>query len=146
VVDMMTPFAVQSGFALSTDLANLPDGSFDKDAITQILVNLVDNAIKYAKDAQDKTLCVRTHVRDQRVILEVEDHGPGIGHAQQRHIFDPFYRTESESTRQTQGSGLGLALVKRFVEAHQGSIEIQKAHPTGAIFRVTLCLGTRGRR
>ncbi len=137
----MTPFAVQNGFALSTDYSDLSNRSFDKDAITQILVNLVDNAIKYAKDAQDKTICVRTRVKDQHVILEVEDHGPGIAHAQQRHIFEPFYRTESESTRQTQGSGLGLALVKRFVEAHHGNIEIQKAHPTGAIFRVTLCLG-----
>jgi len=142
VVDMMTPFAVQSGFTLSTDFADLPAQSFDRDAVTQIVVNLVDNAIKYAKDAQDKTLWVRTQIKDLQAILEVEDHGPGIPHAQQRHIFDPFYRTESESTRQTQGSGLGLALVKRFVEAHHGSIEIQKAHPTGAIFRVTLCLGT----
>ena len=144
VVDMMTPFAVQSGFTLCADFAELPDRSFDKDAITQILVNLVDNAIKYAKDAQDKTLCVRTRVKDQQVILEVEDHGPGIPHAQQRHIFDPFYRTESESTRQTQGSGLGLTLVKRFSEAHNGTIEILKAQPTGAIFRVTLDLGVRG--
>ena len=141
VADMMTPFAVQSGFTLNTDLADLPAQAFDKDAITQIMVNLVDNAIKYAKDAQDKTLCVRTRGKDRHVILEVEDHGPGIPHAQQRHIFDPFYRTETESTRQTQGTGLGLALVKRFVEAHQGSIEILNAHPTGAIFRVTLCLG-----
>ncbi len=141
VVDMMTPFAVQSGFTLNTDLADLPAQSFDKDAITQIMVNLVDNAIKYAKDAKDKTLHIRTLARDRHVILEVEDHGPGIPHAQQRHIFDPFYRTESESTRQAQGTGLGLALVKRFVDAHQGSIEILSVHPTGAIFRVTLCLG-----
>ena len=91
-----------------------------------------------------RLICVRSLMQAQRVILEVEDHGPGIAHAQQRHIFEPFYRTESESTRQTQGTGLGLALVKRFAEAHQGSIEIFGAQPTGAIFRVTLFAGMRG--
>jgi len=144
VVDMMTPFAVQNGFTLKTEFADLDAQSFDKDAITQILVNLVDNAIKYARDAQDKIICVRTLAKDRHVILEVEDHGPGIPKTQQRKIFDPFYRTESESTRQTQGTGLGLALVKGFVEAHQGSIEILPAQPTGTIFRVTLELGVRG--
>ncbi len=144
VVEMMTPFAAQHGFSLNTDLTDLASQTFDKDAITQIVVNLVDNAIKYAKDSQDKTICIRTFTRDQHTILEVEDHGPGIPHAQQRHIFDPFYRTENESTRQTQGTGLGLALVKRFTEAHQGTIEILNAQPTGALFRVTLCLGVRG--
>lgn len=144
VVDMMTPFAMQNGFTLCTEFADLAAQSFDKDAITQIVVNLIDNGIKYAKDAQDKTLYVRTLVKDQHVLLEVEDRGPGIPHAQHRKIFDPFYRTESESTRQTQGTGLGLALVKRFVEAHQGTIEILSAHPTGAIFRVTLDLGAGG--
>ena len=144
VVDMMTPFAVQNGFTLNTELADLPAQSFDKDAVAQILVNLVDNAVKYAKDAQDKTLCVRSMARGKHVILEVEDHGPGIPHAQQRHLFEPFYRTECESTRQTQGSGLGLALVKRFVEAHQGTIEILPAQPTGVIFRVILLSGIGG--
>jgi signal transduction histidine kinase len=143
VVEMMTPFAAQNDFSLNTDLADLTSQTFDKDAITQIVVNLVDNAIKYAKDSQDKTICIRTLTRDQHTILEVEDHGPGIPHTQQRHIFDPFYRTENESTRQTQGTGLGLALVKRFTEAHQGTIEILNAQPTGALFRVTLRLGVR---
>lgn len=144
VVEMMTPFATQNGFAISTQLTDLPSQAFDKDAMTQILVNLIDNAVKYAKDAEDKTICVRSLMRNRQVILEVEDHGPGIAHAQQRHIFEPFYRTESESTRQTQGTGLGLALVKRFAEAHQGSIEILGAQPTGAIFRVILCSGVAG--
>jgi signal transduction histidine kinase len=141
VVDMMSPFALQNGFTLCTEFVDLEAQSFDKDAITQIAVNLIDNAIKYAKDAKDKTICVRTGVKDQHVLLEVEDHGPGIPHAQRQKIFNPFYRTESESTRHTQGTGLGLALVKRFVEAHRGTIEILNAHPTGAIFRVTLDLG-----
>ena len=71
-------------------------------------------------------------------MLEVEDRGPGVPHLQRTKIFDEFYRIGDESVRETAGTGLGLALVKKFTLAHQGSVEVLAAKPKGAIFRVYL--------
>jgi signal transduction histidine kinase len=112
--------------------------AFDSDAIKQIVVNLLDNAIKYAHTARDKTITVRTKSDTEFVLIEVEDHGPGVPHRQRKKIFEEFYRLGSEATRETTGTGLGLAIVKRFAQAHDGFVEIIAARPTGAIFRVGL--------
>jgi len=138
VVEMMMPYAAQSGFSIKTDLEPLGQTAFDTDAVKQIVVNLLDNAIKYARDAEDKTITVRTRGNSQFVLIEVEDHGPGVPHRQRKKVFEEFYRTEAEATRETAGTGLGLALVKKFAQAHNGFVEILTAKPTGAIFRVTL--------
>jgi signal transduction histidine kinase len=138
VVEMMRPYAALKGFSIETELGRLEQSAFDSDAVTQIVVNLLDNAIKYARDAEDKTITVRTGRDDELILIEVEDHGPGIPHRQRKKIFEEFYRSGVEATRETAGTGLGLALVKKFAEAHNGFVEILNAKPTGAIFRVTL--------
>ena len=138
VVEMMQPYAAQHGFTIETDLAPLSQTTFDRDAVTQIVVNLLDNAVKYARDANEKTITVRTRSDTEFILIEVEDHGPGVPHRQRRKVFEQFYRTGSEATRETNGTGLGLALVKKFTEAHDGFVEILSAKPTGAIFRVAL--------
>ena len=138
VVDMMRPYAMQKGFSIETELGRLDQSTFDSDAVTQIVVNLLDNAIKYAGDAEDKTVIVRTTSENGLALIEVEDHGPGVPNRQRKKIFEQFYRSEAEATRETNGTGLGLTLVKRFAEAHNGFVEIANAKPTGAIFRVTL--------
>lgn len=163
VVEMMRPYAQQHGFTIRTDLAATGQSPFDKDAVTQIVVNLVDNAVKYARGASDKTIAVRTRSRPGLTIIEVEDHGPGIPHHQQKKVFEQFYRIESgkcemegvksgeapqtshfkldtSNSPQATGMGLGLTLVKRFAEAHGGYVEIAPAQPTGAILRVGLAL------
>lgn len=138
VADTMRPYVEQAGFVLEQRFEVLPAFAFDRDAVMQIVINLLDNALKYAKDAPEKHLIIRTRKQKDYVILEVEDHGPGIPRSQQKKIFDAFYRCEDESTRQSTGTGLGLALVKRFAEAHHGFVEIASAKPTGALFRVGL--------
>ena len=138
VVEMMTPYAAQSGFSIKMEPGQLEQTAFDGDAVTQIVVNLLDNAIKYARDAEDKTITVRTRTDEQFILIEVEDHGPGVPHRQQKKIFEEFYRSGAEATRETTGTGLGLALVKKFAQAHNGFVEIITAKPTGAIFRVAL--------
>jgi len=140
VVEMMRPYAAQNGFSIKTDFARLSQTSFDSDAVTQIVVNLLDNAVKYARQAADKTVTVRTKTQDTLILIEVEDHGPGIPHRQRKKVFEEFYRTGSEATRETNGTGLGLALVKKFAEAHNGFVEILNAKPMGAVFRVSLAL------
>jgi len=138
VVEMMRPYAAQNGFSIKTDFGQLGQTAFDKDAVTQIVVNLLDNAIKYARNARDKTITVRTGCNERFIMIEVEDHGPGVPHLQRKKIFEEFYRSGAEATRETNGTGLGLALVKKFAQAHNGFVEIITAKPTGAIFRVAL--------
>ena len=164
VVEMMTAYASQKGFRIRTELDECREVAFDSDAVTQIVVNLLDNAVKYSGNSEDKTITVRTKTvsRDSGlgsrislhedpghesrvtsrdyVLIEVEDHGPGIPHRQRKRIFQEFYRIGAEATRETAGSGLGLALVKRFVQAHNGFVEIISAKPTGSIFRVALAM------
>ena len=135
---MMAPYASQNGFSIKTQLEQLRQTAFDSDAVKQIAVNLLDNAVKYARNAEDKTITVRTRSDSQFVLIEVEDHGPGVPHRQRKKIFEEFYRTEAEATRETAGTGLGLALVKKFAQAHNGFVEILTAKPAGAVFRVGL--------
>jgi len=146
VVEMMRPYAQQHGFDIRTEFGPMDQTSFDKDAVTQIVVNLIDNAVKYGACGTDKIVAVRTRGEEGFTIIEVEDRGPGIPHRQRRKVFEEFYRfegkTASKGTEQnrpaTTGTGLGLTLVKRFAEAHGGYVEIDSAEPTGAIFRVAL--------
>jgi signal transduction histidine kinase len=138
VVEMMRPYAAQHGFTIQTQLAELGQTAFDADAVTQIIVNLLDNAVKYARNAEDKTVTIRTGTDGRFVLIEVEDHGPGVPHRQRKKIFEEFYRVGAEATRETTGTGLGLALVKKFAQAHNGFVEILSARPSGAIFRVSL--------
>ncbi len=160
-VEMMRPYAEQQGFTIETHLGQLRPSSFDRDAVTQIVVNLIDNAVKYARCAPDKTVVVRTRADEGLVIIEVEDHGPGIPHRQRGRVFEQFYRLESgkcevssvkskqplqtsnfkpetSNSPQVSGTGLGLTLVQCFAEAHGGYAEIDSAQPTGVIFRVAL--------
>lgn len=138
IVQMMRPYAERAGFTLIQEFSVLEPFTFDRDAVVQIVINLLDNALKYAKEAQDRHIIIRTQKQKDYVVIEVEDHGPGIARNQQKKIFEAFYRCGDESTRQTTGTGLGLALVKRFAEAHHGFVEIINAKPTGALFRVGL--------
>ena len=140
VTEVMRSYAAQAGFTIQLEPAELEPITFDADAVTQVVINLLDNAVKYAHNAEDKTIKVRTRSEGHFVVIEVEDHGPGIPHKQQDKVFDVFYRCEAEATRQTKGTGLGLALVSKFAQAHDGFVEILAAKPHGAIFRVGLAI------
>ena len=138
VATMMRPCIKRAGFTLVQEFEDTTLFMFDRDAVAQIVINLIDNALKYAKTSADKLIILRTRQSGQMVIIEIEDHGPGIPRSHQKKIFDAFYRCEDESTRQSTGTGLGLALVKRFAEAHHGFVEVASAKPTGALFRIAL--------
>jgi signal transduction histidine kinase len=138
VIEMMRPCADQTGFKIETEFSPIAPFAFDRDAVMQIVINLIDNSLKYAKEAQDKRIVVRTHQENRYVVIEVEDYGPGVPKSQQKKIFEAFYRCCDESTRQTTGTGLGLALVKRFVLAHHGVVEVLNTKPSGVIFRIRL--------
>jgi len=141
VVTMMSPYAAEHGFTIETVPGSLGQIAFDRDAVAQIVVNLLDNAVKYARSAEDKTIVVRTRESDGYVLIEVEDRGPGVAHRQRKRVFEQFYRGAPdgpERSAQATGTGLGLALVQRFAQAHDGFVEILSGDPCGALFRVGL--------
>lgn len=104
----------------------------DPDTTTQALTNLVDNAIKFSPKGSEVRIILEK--RAETAILAVEDSGAGVPVAEHRRIFDAFYRAGDEATRQTKGSGLGLYLVRRYVEASGGQIAVTDAAGGGARF------------
>jgi two-component system phosphate regulon sensor histidine kinase PhoR len=114
--------------------ANLPPVRMDEDAMTLVLLNLVDNAVKYAGDGGE--VAVRLRRAPGAVALVVSDRGSGIAPDEQGRIFERFYRAESARTRNVRGSGIGLALVKHIAEAHGGRVEVESAPGKGSTFTV----------
>ncbi len=128
-----------SGFRLviSTE-ADIDTVAFDIDIdwFIQIFINLVDNAVKFAADAEIRKIeltCRRQ--RDGRLQFSVRDYGPGIEADQMKKIFQLFYRSENELTRETVGTGIGLALVHQLASAMQAEVDVVNAEP-GAEFRI----------
>jgi signal transduction histidine kinase len=111
--------------------------NIDEDCFTQIIINLVDNAIKFSKDAAEKAVEVRSkRVANGQIVFSVRDFGPGVPRDQMKKIFELFYRSESELTRETVGTGIGLAIVYQLTTAMGGSVDLVNVDP-GAEFRVT---------
>ena len=126
-------FLKRRGFAVETQLASeLPPVRFDEDAVSQALVNLLDNAAKYSGDS--KSIAVRTYASGGCAVLEVEDHGIGIPREEQQKIFDRFYRVGNAVAKG--GYGLGLYLVRHIMDAHQGSVELESEPRRGSRFRL----------
>jgi signal transduction histidine kinase len=115
--ELLRPHAERHGFVLDVDVdAALPAVRFERDALFQMLFNLVDNAVTYARESAPKRIALRCHAGGGAVHLVVRDHGPGIARHHLRRVFEPFYRGESEVTRRSKGTGLGLALVRSLAE------------------------------
>ena len=107
----------------------------DKDAVIEILINLISNSIKYS--AQQKKIAVSTLYIENGCKLEVEDCGIGIAKEDLQKIFEPFERTESKHVKHTVGTGLGLALVKHITDAHNAKLEVQSEVGKGSKFSIT---------
>ena len=118
----------------------LPHVLADPNSLTHCLQNLLTNAAKYANESGWIGLTARTSQTSSGPQLEisVEDHGPGIAPADLPHIFEPFYRGKKAVEDQIHGTGLGLSLVKRIMEAHSGCIEVQSVSGKGSIFTLKL--------
>jgi two-component system, OmpR family, phosphate regulon sensor histidine kinase PhoR len=126
----------KSEFTFATKLAEgLPEIQGDSAAITDALVNLVDNAIKYSND--EKNIEIVTGRTVKYTFIEVTDKGIGISTNELKHIFDKFYRvTEKNLALKAKGSGLGLTIVKHIIDAHQGQIEVESTKGIGSTFRI----------
>jgi|TARA_B100000795_G_scaffold217732_1_gene171730 two-component system phosphate regulon sensor histidine kinase PhoR len=123
-----------SGRNVSVEFFIQPDVIFngDKDAFTSIITNLVSNALKYSPD--ESTICVTLVQKDREVALSVSDEGVGVSRDETHKIFEKFFRSGNEETRKQKGTGLGLYIVKKMVNQHQGIIEVKRNKPKGSIF------------
>jgi two-component system sensor histidine kinase SaeS len=110
----------------------------DKQLLQQILGNLIDNACKYSRGAQDRRVWLRLRQDGQQLIFEVEDRGPGVAHAEKRAIFRPFRRGHNADVTAA-GVGLGLALACRWTQLLGGRLSVRPGdNNIGACFLVTL--------
>ena len=138
VVSVTQPLARAKGLDLQIRIAeDLPLGRGDERRLTQVLLNLVGNAIKFT-DAGSVSITATT-VGDL-LELTVTDTGPGIALADQERIFDAFQQVDSSSTRLKGGTGLGLAISKRIIRMHGGTIAVESAPGQGSTFRMRVPL------
>ncbi|WP_333819950.1 sensor histidine kinase [Ohtaekwangia sp.] len=108
----------------------------DKLHITNVLANLLDNAVKYCKDEPEIT--IRTSRHEKGVMVEVQDNGIGISSEHHKRVFQKFYRVPTGNIHDVKGFGLGLSYVKTIIEAHGGSITLQSEPGKGSLFRFYL--------
>lgn len=135
--EKLAPHAAREGFTLAVRVADdLPAVRFDRDALLQVLFNLVDNAMKYARGSSCRTVELEARREGEAVTVAVRDFGPGVARAHLERVFEPFYRGESELTRTTKGTGIGLALVKELAERMGAAVS--GANADGGGFRVRL--------
>ena len=129
----------QKGFSLQVDIGEgLPDVRVDADALEQALLNLIDNAIKYSGTSREIGLRVARH--DSWALLQVTDRGVGIPPRDRQRIFEKFFRVPSRENEKIPGTGLGLALVAHFAQAHGGRVEVEAAPDCGSTFSIYLPL------
>ena len=132
---------IKNGFQQNIDL-EIDDPEdvlvfIDKDSFTQVIINITDNSLKFFdKGNNDESwrqkidFVFRNHPKDKNLIqLEIRDYGDGITLKQKNKLFDLFYRGSNELTRTTQGTGIGLALVKELVLAQKGEVEVVRKNP-----------------
>lgn len=110
----------------------------DEEALSEAVINLIDNAVKYSGDI--KSVALRLQKKNDSAFIEVEDKGIGIAKEEQGKIFEKFYRASKGLVHDTKGTGLGLSLVKHITEAHKGRIEIESQPGEGSLFRLFLPL------
>jgi PAS domain S-box-containing protein len=135
-IDMLHGQLEAKHITLRTEVAPaLPSLRANPIRLRQVLDNIISNAIKYSNDHGEVFISI--HAKENQIILQVTDQGPGIPPADQPHIFDKFYRATNVSA-DVEGSGLGLAIVKNIVENHQGRIWVESTLGKGSSFFVVL--------
>jgi two-component system phosphate regulon sensor histidine kinase PhoR len=136
-VELSTHRLNAAGMTCTADIPpELPTANVDNNALTLAVLNLIDNAIKYAADG--KRIEVATRAVGDRILITVRDHGPGIDAEEHERIFERFYRAKAVRLKPIRGSGIGLALVERIATAHRGGVKVDSAPGKGSTFTLWL--------
>ena len=138
VFSAMEPLATKKAIQLDVDLASAGNVQADAGKLRQMLINLVSNAIKFTPEGGRVT--IGAHRFADTVEISVSDTGIGIAEAELEHLFEEFRQVDSDITREQRGTGLGLALTKRYVELHGGRIRLTTEVGKGSVFTLSLPL------
>jgi len=136
LVKELTMLAEDRKVRLTLEAHPVPFVLGDGGRLTQLLINLLDNAL--AHTPPEGTVTLRLKPEDGQVVMEVEDTGPGIAPEHLPHLFERFYRGDPARDRESGGAGLGLAIVKEIAEAHGGTVRADSTLGKGSVFTVTL--------
>ena len=141
--EQMSLLAEDKGVSVACDVQGHVSVEGDRARIKQVVVNLLDNAIKYTPSGGSINLHV--HASDRKAIMEVADTGIGIPASALPHIFERFFRVDKARPRDAGGAGLGLAIVKSICAAHGGQVEVESTEGRGSRFKVELPLAQPAR-
>ena len=136
IVESFEPLAKVRQTTLRLSLDERVVAPVDEGALRQILLNLLDNAVKYGPDGQ--TVGVSLGLERNRAVLRVDDEGDGVPESESKRIWDPFVRLHSGEYSVSTGSGIGLSVVRQLVTLHGGTCRVDEAPSGGARFVVEL--------
>jgi signal transduction histidine kinase len=128
----------QEGFVLKVDMEQVRPFAYDREAMIQVLINLIDNSMKFGKSSPTREITLRVWAEDGSVKISVSDTGPGIPRHSLKKVFDDFYRVDDDLTRTTGGTGIGLALVNKLVTAMAGSVKATNNEGPGCTITISL--------
>ena len=111
---------------------------YDREAMVQVLINLIDNCIKFSLGDKEREIVLSVSKKSGGAQISVSDNGPGIEKKALKKIFDDFYRADNSMTRQTKGTGIGLALVKKLVTSMGGTVAAHNNKGAGCTVTVFL--------
>jgi two-component system, OmpR family, sensor histidine kinase ArlS len=136
IYDRVLPAFKEKQIRLKLDCEKDVFFSIDPKRFDQVLLNLLDNALKYSNE--NTTTLIKAYQKDKFIHLNIKDEGIGIPKEDLPYVFDRLYRVEKSRSRATGGFGLGLAIVKELVEAHRGTISVESKPGEGTCFKIVL--------
>ncbi len=131
----------QEGFNLKIVQEDIRPFKYDREAMIQVLINLIENSVKFCQSAINKEITIRIYQESNGVKIAVSDHGPGIPRHALKKVFDDFYRVDNTLSRKTRGTGIGLALVKKFITLIGGNVTAENNPEGGCRITISLPVG-----
>ncbi|HHW03833.1 MAG TPA: cell wall metabolism sensor histidine kinase WalK [Thermoanaerobacterales bacterium] len=136
VVKKLAPICQKKGMKISTEFEEVPLVMADEDRIEQVMINLIDNAMRYNESSGE--IKIKVQRSESGIVVSVKDQGPGIPEDELPFIWERFYKVDKARTRKTGGTGLGLAIVKNIVEVHGGRVWAKNCAEGGTAFYFSL--------
>jgi signal transduction histidine kinase len=128
----------QEGFTLKITRENIRPFKYDREAMIQVLINLIENSIKFCQSAHNKEITIRVYQDTGQINIAVSDHGPGIPRHALKKVFEDFYRVDNALARKTRGTGIGLALVKKLINLSGGRVFAENNPGGGCTITISL--------